>query len=120
MNNVVIYGLLNEDRKIFWVSDFWIDEDDEMTALDDAFWKWMMAKDSEHLKWMEDLDEEKDIVILEVISKDKWSIDKLMKWIDVFKVHNYIIYSHEEVISFKYKQEREWDLEDRLINGEME
>ena len=113
MDRVVIYGLLDEDRRVFWVSDYWIDEDNEMSILDDAFWKWTMARNNEYLKWMEDLDEVKDIIILEEVSRDEWSIERLMKWIDMFKVYNYTTYNHEEVIDFKFRQEREWEEEDR-------
>jgi hypothetical protein len=77
----------------------------------------MMARDDEYLKRMEDLDEVKDVIILEEVSKDEWNIERLMKWIDMFKVYNYTTYSHEEVIDFKFRQEREWEEEDKRRFG---
>ena len=118
MDHIIIYGLLDQSREIFWISDYWFEEG--LTALDDAFWKWMMARNNDCIKKMEWLSEEKDLVVLEEVPREKWSINRLMKWIDIFKVYNYTLYSHEEVMNFKNRQEKEWEWENRMMFGKEE
>ena len=113
MDKIIIYGLLNEDRRVFWVSDYWIGEYGDMDYSEDAYWKCLMNKDDEMIKNLEYIDIEKDVVIFEEMDRMDWSAEKVLKWVDIFKIENYIAYRPEEVIDFKMKQEREWEEEDK-------
>lgn len=114
MDNIIIYGILNEDRRIFWVGDLWFDDAyGDVYVLEDAIWKNLMVDNQDILKLLEDADEEKDIVILDTVKRDEWDVKRLMKWINIFELKNYVICSLEELIDFKMKQEREWDEEDK-------
>ncbi len=65
-------GILNEDRRIFWISDLQFDDAyGDVCALDDAMWKNLMVGNQDVFKLLEDVDEEKDIVILDVIRRDE-------------------------------------------------
>ena len=76
MDKIIIYGLLNEDRRIFWISDLWFDDAyGDVCALDDVMWKNLMISDEETLKLLESV----DIIILESVKRDEWDVEKLMR-----------------------------------------
>lgn len=117
-DNIDIYGILNEDRRIFWISDLWYgDAYGEVSALEDAIWKNLMIGDEETLKLLENADGNVDVVILESVKRDEWNVEKLMRWIDIFDLKNYVICSPEKLMDFKMEQEKAWDEEDRRFFG---
>ena len=112
MKKTIIYGLLNEDREIVFISDlqpvdwnpdYWIDED--------ADWK-IIKLDNKEL--MDEVDE-KNIVILEYADTDEEKIkEALNKWIDIIKPKYVLDYiSPADLMDFKIRKEKEWDEEDK-------
>lgn len=117
MNKTEIYGLLNEDREIVfisdlqpidWDSDYWIDED--------ADWKIIKLNNTELMDEVDGIHWGKNVVILEYVDTDKEKIkEALNKWIDIIKPKYVLDYiSPADLMDFKIRKEKEWDEEDRL------
>ena len=116
MDKTKIYGLLNEDRKIIFVSDWQpVDWDPDYWIDEDIDWKIIILDDDRIFNDVDEVNWDKNIVILEEIDTDEEKIkEALEKWIKIIKpkyVLNYI--SPADLMTFKMKKEREWEEEDR-------
>ena len=118
MNKTKIYRLLNEDRKIVFISDlqsvdwnpdYWIDED--------ADWKMIKLNNYELIDEIEGVDWDRNIVILEEIDSNEDKIKEILnKWIEIIKPKYILDYiSPADLMDFRMKKEREWDEEDRKL-----
>lgn len=110
MNKTQIYGLLNEDREIVFISDcqsldwnpdYWIEEDAE--------WKIIKLDNKELMDEVERIDWDTNVIILENIDEDeegiKWALNK---WIDVIKPKYILDYINPyDLIDFRIRKEKE-------------
>lgn len=115
MKKTIIYGLLNEDREIVFISDlqpidwhpdYWIEED--------ADWKIIKLNNKELI----DEVDERNIVILEYIDTiDEEEIKKVLnKWIEIIKPKYILDYiSPIDLMDFRIRIEKEWDEEDKKL-----
>lgn len=113
MKKTIIYGLLNEDREIVFVSDlqsidwhpdYWIEEDVD--------WKIIKLNNKELIDEVDG----RNIVILEYIDTiDEEEIKKtLNKWIEIIKPKYILDYiSPVDLMDFRVRIEKEWDEEDK-------
>lgn len=116
MNKTKIYGLLNEDREIIFISDLQsVDWDPDYWIDEDADWKMIKLNNYELIDEVESIDWDRNIVILESIDTDEERIkETLNKWIEIIKPKYILDYiSPADLMDFKMKKEREWDEEDK-------
>ena len=132
MDKIQIYGILNEDREIVWISDYCLTEFDDMNMLEDAVWKCMMEdnKEMNDLLASGNVQLDTDFVILQTIDKEELEEDIgniVLRWInficpkynqckmsvdkDGSMLCGYIMHRWEDVMDYKYRQEREWEEE---------
>lgn len=117
MDKIQIYGILNEDREIVFISDCQsVDWDPDYCIEDDVDWKMIKLNNKELMNEIDGIYWDENIVILEKMDiNDKEKIkETLGKWIKIIKpkyVLNYI--SPADLMTFRMKQEREWEEEDR-------
>ena len=115
MNKTKIYGLLNEDREIVFISDLQpVDWDPDYWIDEDAVWKMIKLDNIKLVKEIDDINWE-NIVILEYIDTDEEKIKEILnKWIEVIKPKYVLDYiSPVDLMDFRMKKEREWDEEDK-------
>lgn len=118
MNKTKIYGLLNEDREIVFISDLQpVDWDPDYWIDEDADWKMIKLNNYELIDEVESIDWDKNVVILEEIDIDEEKIkETLNKWIEVIKPKYILDYiSPADLMDFKMKKEREWNEEDNKL-----
>ena len=116
MNKTKIYGLLNEDREIVFISDLQpVDWDPDYWIDEDADWKIIKLDDIKLMDEVDGIHWGRNIVILESIDTDEEKIkETLNKWIEVIKPKYILDYiSPADLMDFKMKKEREWEEEDR-------
>lgn len=118
MNKTKIYGLLNEDREIVFISDLqFVDWDPDYWIDEDANWKIIKLNNYELIDEIESIDWDKNIVILESIDTNEEKIkETLNKWIEVIKPKYILDYiSPADLMDFRMKKEKEWDEEDNKL-----
>ena len=118
MNKTKIYGLLNEDREIVFISDLqFVDWDPDYWIDEDADWKMIKLNNYELIDEIEGVDWDKNVVILEEIDVDEEKIkETLNKWIEIIKPKYILDYiSPADLMDFRMRKEREWDEEDRKL-----
>lgn len=118
MNDVIIYGIINEDREIAFISDYQaIDWDVDYWIEDDANWKITKADNEKLMDKIEEIDWEKNIVILESVKiEEEKTKEVLNKWISVIKPKYVLDYvSPTEMADFIIRKEMEWEEEDRRL-----
>lgn len=115
MINTKIYGLLNEDREIVFISDcqpvdwnpdYWIDED--------ADWKMIKLNNEEMINEIGGIHWDNNVIILDTIEdKDEEKIKEILKrWISIIKPKYILDYiSPEDLETFKIQKEKEWEEE---------
>ena len=116
MNKTKIYGLLNEDREIVFISDLQpVDWDPDHWIDEDADWKMIKLNNYELIDEVENIDWDKNVVILENKDTDEEKIKEILdKWIGIIKPKYKLDYiSPVDLMDFRMKKEREWDEEDR-------
>lgn len=119
MDNIEIYGIMNEDREIVFISDCQsIDWDPDYWIEEDADWKIVKINNSEMMDEIDGIHWNRNVVILEKINtNDEEEIKKaLNKWIDIIKPKYVLDYiSPIELMNFKKRKEIEWEEEDRKL-----
>ena len=115
MKKTIIYGLLNEDREIVFISDLQsIDWDPDYWIDEDADWKIIKLNNKELINEVDEIDWEKNIVVLEYVDTNEEKIkEALNKWIDIIKPKYVLDYiSPADLMDFRMRTEKEWDEED--------
>lgn len=118
MNKTKIYGLLNEDREIVFISDLQpVDWDPDYWIDEDADWKMIKLNNYELIDEIESIDWDRNVVILEEIDTDEEKIKEILnKWIEVIKPKYILDYiSPVDLTDFRMKKEKEWDEEDNKL-----
>ena len=116
MNKTKIYGLLNEDREIVFISDLQpVDWDPDYWIDEDADWKIIKLNNYELIDEVDGIHWGKNVVMLESIDTDEEKIkETLNKWIEIIKPKYILDYiSPADLMDFRMKKEREWDEEDK-------
>lgn len=113
MKRTIIYGLLNEDREIVFISDLQpVDWNPDYWIEEDVDWKIIKLNNKELI----DETDERNIVILEYIDTiDEEEIKKVLnKWIEIIKPKYILDYiSSADLMDFRIRTEKEWDEEDK-------
>ena len=123
MNDVIIYGIINEDREIVFISDYQaIDWDVDYWIEDDATWKIIKLDNKKLMDEVEEVDWERNIVILESVKiEEEKTKEVLDKWISVIKPKYVLDYvSPTEMADFIIRKEMEWEEEDRRLYSRWE
>lgn len=128
MNNIEIYGVLNEDREIIWINIYEINELCDMSVGEDGMWRAEIDGNRELSGLLIDMEWDKDIIVLERINKkditDEELYNKVLKWINIFhpkyNVNELKLYTPEEIMSYIITKEKEWEEEDRRLYGEID
>ena len=123
MNDVIIYGIINEDREIAFISDYQaVDWDVDYWIEDDANWKITKADNEKLTDKIEEIDWEKNIIILESLKIEEEKIKEVLdKWINVIKPKYVLDYvSPNEMADFIIRKEMEWEEEDRRLYSRWE
>lgn len=125
MDNIEIYGAMNEDREIIWINIYQMSELFDIGVGEDGMWRADMDGDRELSNLLVDMEWDKDIVVLERVNGskiDKELYDKVLKWINIFhpkyNTNELRLYTPEEIMGYIMAKEREWDEEDRRLYGE--
>ena len=116
MDKTKIYGLLNEDREIVFISDLQpVDWDPDYWIDEDADWKIIKLNNIELMDEVDGIHWGRNVVILESIDTNEEKIkETLNKWIEVIKPKYILDYiGPADLMDFKMKKEREWDEEDK-------
>ena len=118
MDKTKIYGLLNEDREIVFISDLQpVDWDPDYWIDEDADWKMIKLNSYELIDEIESIDWDRNVVILEEIDTDEEKIkETLNKWIEIIKPKYILDYiSPADLMDFRMKKEKEWNEEDNKL-----
>lgn len=125
MDNIEIYGAMNEDREIIWINIYQMSELFDMGVGEDGMWRVDMDGNKELSNLLIDMEWDKDIVVLERVNEskiDKELYDKVLKWINIFhpkyNTNELRLYTPEEIMGYIMMKEKEWDEEDRRLYGE--
>ncbi len=125
MDNIEIYGAMNEDREIIWINIYQISELLDMGVGEDGMWRADMDGNKELGGLLINMEWDKDIVVLERVNGskiDKELYDKVLKWINIFhpkyNINELRLYTPEEIMEYIMMKEREWEEEDRRLYGE--
>ena len=117
MDKTQIYGLLNEDREIIFISDCQsVDWDPDYFIEEDANWKLIKLGNNIYNDDIDEIYWERNIVILETLNtNDEEEIKQaLNKWIDMIKPKYILDYINPaDLMTFRIEKEREWEEEDR-------
>lgn len=116
MNNIEIYGIINEDREIVFISDYQpVDWDPDYWIEEDADWKIIKTDNSELMNEIDGIHWDSNIVILERIDTDEEGTkEALSKWIDIIKPKYILDYiNSSELMDFRIRKEKEWEEEDK-------
>ena len=125
MDNIEIYGAMNEDREIIWINIYQMSELLDMSVGEDGMWRADMDGNKELSNLLIDMEWDKDIVVLERVNVskiDKELYDKVLKWINIFhpkyNTNELRLYTPEEIMGYIMMKEKEWDEEDRRLYRE--
>ena len=126
MDNIVIYGALNEDREIIWINIYQMSESTDMDIGEDGMWRAEIDGNKELSGLLVDMEWDRNIIVLESINSNEVSEEELynrvLKWINIFhpkyNTNELRLYSPEEIVSFLMMKEKEWEEEDRRLYGE--
>jgi len=125
MDNIEIYGAMNEDREIIWINIYQMSELLDVGIGEDGMWRADMDGNKELGGLLVDMEWDKDIVVLERVNGskiDKELYDKVLKWINIFhpkyNTNELRLYTPEEIMSYIMMKEKEWEEEDRRLYGE--
>lgn len=109
MDKAIIYGVLNEDRRIVFITDLQsTDWDPDYWFEDDAEWKRIKLNNYNFFNEVDNIEYDKNIVILEQVEKDENVIeDRVTEWIDMIKPKYILDYiSPADLMDFRIRQER--------------
>ena len=123
MDNIEIYGVMNEDREIIWINIYQFSELLDMGVGEDGMWRASIDGNKELSNLLIDMEWEKDIVVLERVNReeitDKELYNKVQKWINIFhpkyNIDELRLYTPEEIMSYIMMKEKEWEEEDRRL-----
>lgn len=125
MDDIEIYGAMNEDREIIWINIYQISELLDMGVGEDGMWRASIDGNKELSNLLADMEWDKDIVVLERVNGseiDKELYDKVLKWINIFRpkynTDELRLYTPEEIMGYIMMKEKEWEEEDRRLYGE--
>lgn len=111
MDKTKIYGVLNEDREIVFISDLQpMDWDPDYWVEDDIKWKIEKLNNKKMKYEIGYINWEKNIVILEYLDTNEEEIKKALdKWIGIVKPKYILDYiSPIDLMDFRMKQCRDW------------
>lgn len=119
MDTVLIYGILNEDREIVFISDFqYVEWNPDGWIEDDADWKFIKLNDSDLMDEVDGIHWGRNVVILERLNIDDENIIKqsVNNWIDIINPKYVLEYiSPADLMTFRTMKEREWEEEDKML-----
>jgi len=119
MDTVLIYGILNEDREIVFISDFqYVEWNPDGWIEDDADWKFIKLNDSDLMDEVDGIHWGRNVVILERLNIDDENIIKqsVNNWIDIINPKYILEYiSPADLMTFRMMKEREWEEEDKML-----
>lgn len=117
MDKTKIYGLLNEDREIVFISDCQsVDWDPDYFIEEDADWKLIKLGNNIYNDDIDEIYWERNVVILEILntSNEEEIKQALNKWIDMIKPKYILDYINPaDLMTFRIEKEKEWEEEDR-------
>ena len=119
MSKVLIYGILNEDREIVFISDFqYVEWNSDGWIEDDADWKFIKLNDSNLMDEVDGIHWGRNVVILERLNVNDEDIIKqsVNNWIDIIDPKYVLEYiSPADLMTFRMIKEREWEEEDKML-----
>lgn len=119
MDTVLIYGILNEDREIVFISDFqYVEWNPDGWIEDDADWKFIKLNDSDLMDEVDGIHWGRNVVILERLNVSNEEIIKqsVNNWIDIIDPKYVLEYiSPADLMTFRMMKEREWEEEDKML-----
>ena len=119
MDSVLIYGILNEDREIVFISDYqYVEWNPDGWIEDDADWKFIKLNNSALMDEVDGIHWGRNVVILERINNKNEDVikEKLNKWINVINPKYILDYiSPADLMTFRMIKEKEWKEEDKML-----
>ena len=117
MRKATIYGLLNEDREIVFISDWQeVDWFGDYDIAEDADWKMIYLNDNGLIDEIGGVEWE-NVVVLERIKGEEEEIKEMLgEWVNVIRPKYRLDYiSPEELMTFRINKERDWEEDDQKL-----